>query len=233
MIVTATDTLRHTKPVWNPRRGRYGSNLWQVFSPKINRKVKLYSDLEYYHWILVEATPEIIAFCEQPIKVISLVDGKDGGSYIDMWVKWNTGREEYREVKYAMELNDIIKKPRLQRQLEIQQSWCARHGAVHKIITDEEIFANALLLRNWKLILTHISNRTRNASITNIQKSITEIIRYERTITLSALVNRFVGVTTLEIHTAVFCLIHSGKLCAPLHKVELTNNITLKMSNDV
>lgn len=224
--------FRYTHPVWDPRRGSYGNNLWQVYSPKIGRRVKLYSDLEYHHWILVEATPGIIAFCEQPIKVLGIIDGKEGGSYIDMWVQWQNGVEEYREVKYTKDLDRVNTKPSLERQLVIQQSWCSRHGARHVIITDKEIHANKLLLRNWQLVLAQLTN-TKDLDLRKIQRSICRIVRSEGAISIQDLPKWFVSVGKQEIQAAAFRSLHAGELDSNLHQVELSGSVILRAAHGI
>ena len=98
IIVASRPTLQ---PVWTPPRGRFNNNLWQVYSPKVDRVVNLYSDLEYDHWVLVETDPQIRLFCEQPRKIDVVIAGKSVSSIFDMWIERVTGEEEYREVKYA------------------------------------------------------------------------------------------------------------------------------------
>lgn len=220
---------RHSKHVWNPGRGSYGNNLWQTYSPKLGRVVKLYSDLEYHHWILVEATPEIVTFCEQPVKMLSRVDGRDRASYIDMWVQWRNCTEQYREVKYASEMAKIDSKPLLERQLAIQQLWCGRHGVDHAIITDEQIHANKLLLLNWRLILSTLSN-ARGIDFSKLQHTILKIVESEQQISIGNLQGRFVGTTTTIFQASVFDLIQKGQINAPLGEVELTNALPLEMS---
>ncbi|CAG0991002.1 hypothetical protein GEOBC_02372 [Geobacteraceae bacterium] len=225
-------TLRHTKPLWEPRRGRGGSNYWQVYSPKIDRRVKFYSNLEYHHWILVEATPEIAAFCERPIKVLGVNDGKNGSSLIDMWVQWRNGAEEYRELKYAKKLDQLDEKPALRRLLELQKAWCERREIAHQVLTDNEVYANKLQLRNWQLILAQLAN-TRDLDLDKIQESIRQIVAEEGTISLLALSRWFDGVPPTSIRGAVFRLIHAGELQAPLDQAVLTEAIPLRSSHEL
>ncbi len=56
-------------PIPMKRSTRYGNNYWEAFSNKMNRDVRFFSDLEYDHWILVEADLDIVAFCEQPMRI--------------------------------------------------------------------------------------------------------------------------------------------------------------------
>lgn len=221
---------RHEGPVWNPGRGSYGNNLWQAYSPKLGRNVKLYSDLEYYHWILVEATPGIVTFCEQPIKMLSRVDGRDRASYIDMWVQWQDGAEEYRELKYAKDIAQIEFKPFLRRQIEIQTAWCERHGVEHLVITDEQVHANKLLLRNWRLILSILAN-AKGCNLGKYQHTLLSMIESEGQISIGDLHGKFVGTTETIFQAAIFDLIQRGLIKAPLGEAELSYAIPLEVAH--
>ena len=69
--------------VGNVRRGNY----WEGYSPKLGRRVQLFSSLERAHWVLVESTPEISIFCEQPMVLVVRSAGGDVRSIPDMWVR--------------------------------------------------------------------------------------------------------------------------------------------------
>jgi len=232
MSPRAQQPARHHKPVWSPGRGSYGNNLWQAYSPKLGRNVKLYSDLEYHHWILVEATPEIVTFCEQPIKMMSRVEGRDRASYIDMWVQWKDGSEQYRELKYAKDIAQIDNRPFLRRQLAIQESWCKRHGVEHLVITDELVHANKLLLRNWRLILSILAN-AKGIDLGKYQHTILNMIESEGRISIGNLQGKFVGTTETIFQAAIFDLIRRGLVKAPLGEAELSYVIPLEVDHAI
>lgn len=219
-----SEKIRFKKPIWDPRRGSYGNNLWQAFSQKLGRRVKSYSDLEYNHYILVEANPDIVSFCEQPVKVLGRVDDKDCASYMDMWVLWRDGTEEFREVKYAKDLD----KPRVIRQIEIQRSWCERNEFMHYIITEKEIYKNQVLLRNWKLILSQMAT-SRDSDLRKIEKQVYQFVYVTGTASIEEILAYFADVQSTYIQTAVFKLIHNGSLKAPLSEIELTNKIKIEV----
>lgn len=226
----AAKPQRHSKPSWNPGRGSYGNNLWQAYSPKLRRTVKLYSDLEYHHWILVEATPEIVTFCEQPVRMQSRVDGRDRASYVDMWVQWRDGTEQYRELKYAKDIAQLDFNQFLSRQLAIQAAWCKRHAIEHVVVTDEAVFANKLLLRNWRLILSVLAN-AKEADLRNLQAAIRKIVGSHGATSLGEIRAVLIGPTETIFQAAVFDLIQRGLLKAPLESVELTYALPLEVNH--
>jgi hypothetical protein len=128
---------------------KYGNNRWLSYSSKLKRDVYLFSDLEYEHWLLVESNPKIVEFCEQALLIEVFVNGKLQTSIIDMWVKYDNGKEEFLEIKYSSDLS----KEKVINQISIQKKWCNEHGFQHHIRTEEYIRANKLLLSNLKLLM--------------------------------------------------------------------------------
>ena len=53
-----------------PRGTHYGNNYYEVFSPKLRRTVRLFSNLEYNNYLSLEINPEVVSFCEQPYRAI-------------------------------------------------------------------------------------------------------------------------------------------------------------------
>ncbi|KEP24869.1 hypothetical protein BA70_14805 [Bacillus zhangzhouensis] len=55
-------------PINIKRSSKFGNNYWEAYSPKLKRNVRLFSDLEYDFWVLVETDPKIPNFCERPFE---------------------------------------------------------------------------------------------------------------------------------------------------------------------
>lgn len=110
-------------PIEMKRSMRYGNNYWEVYSPKLKRNIRLFSDLEYDNWLHIETNPNIVSFCEQPLKVKILHDGKMRETIFDMWILYNNKVEEFQEVKYISELNgNSSKSKRSIKQIELQKN---------------------------------------------------------------------------------------------------------------
>lgn len=139
-------------PVITEGSKRFGNNRWHSYSPKLKRRVYLFSDLEYEHWLLIESDPNIVDFCEQPLKVTSYINGKAKSSIFDIYIKYADGKQEFREIKYSTELN----KANIIDQINVQRAWCDENGYEHLVQTEIEIRENRLLLSNLKLILKTI-----------------------------------------------------------------------------
>ncbi|WP_240524300.1 MULTISPECIES: TnsA endonuclease N-terminal domain-containing protein [Bacillus cereus group] len=106
------------KPLITNTSKKFGNNRWFSYSSKLQRNVFLFSDLEYEHWLIIESNPKVIDFCEQPLIMNSYTNGKLMNSIIDMWVKYNTGHEEFLEIKYSSDLT----KQRVINQIAIQKT---------------------------------------------------------------------------------------------------------------
>ncbi|WP_164219783.1 TnsA endonuclease N-terminal domain-containing protein [Virgibacillus sp. YIM 98842] len=139
-------------PVITEGSKRFGNNRWHSFSPKLKRRVYLFSDLEYEHWLLIESDPNIVDFCEQPLKITNLINGKEKSSIPDMYIKYEDGKQEFREIKYSSDLN----KANIIDQIATQRAWCNENGIEHSVRTEIDIRQNRLLLSNLKLILKTI-----------------------------------------------------------------------------
>src|SRR5690349_10312224 len=91
------------KKIYNPipvkRSSKYCSNYWETYSPKLKRNIRLFSDLEYDHWVLVETNPDVKCYCEQPFEFRCIYNGEAVKSIPDMWIQYNSGEEHFAEIK--------------------------------------------------------------------------------------------------------------------------------------
>ncbi|EMA7399372.1 TPA: Tn7 transposase TnsA N-terminal domain-containing protein [Bacillus cereus] len=137
------------KPIFTSANKKFGNNRWISYSSKLQREVFLFSDLEYEHWLIIESNPTIIDFCEQPLLMNAHINGKLMTSIVDMWVKYNTGQEEFIEIKYAADLT----KQTVINQIAIQKHWCNEHRFQHRVKTEGHIRTNRMLLSNLKILV--------------------------------------------------------------------------------
>ncbi|MED2035503.1 Tn7 transposase TnsA N-terminal domain-containing protein [Bacillus thuringiensis] len=137
------------KPLITNANKKFVINRWISYSFKLQREVFLFSDLEYEHWLIIESNPTIIDFCEQPLLMNAHINGKFMTSIVDMWVKYNTGQEEFIEIKYV---SDLIKQTVIN-QIAIQKHWCNEHRFQHRVKTEEHIRTNRMLLSNLKILV--------------------------------------------------------------------------------
>lgn len=211
-------------PVWVRPQSRYGNNRWVVFSPKLKRIVILYSDLEYDHWVLVEATPEIKIFCEQPRRVRVQLPSGPVTTIIDMWVLWETQDEEYREIKYRDQVEKATPDSRIFRQIRAQEKWCEIDRSKHTVMDERVIRANPIFLSNWKFILSSLAC-TQDVNLSSHIENVRSMLMSSGGRALREIENSFHTVDRSLIRAAIFTLLHQGWLKAPLD-VQLLNSST-------
>jgi hypothetical protein len=197
-------------PIPMKRSSKYGNNYWEVFSPKLRRNVRLFSDLEYDHWILIESDPNITMFCEQPLRIQQLVNGELVESIFDMWVVDQKREEYFIEVKYSHDLNPLNKKSaRAIRQTTAQKEWCDKHGHHHLIMTEKEIRGNPVRLANLKLIIPYLKHRLKPVETDRFQ--ILQILKKQRA-TINEIEKLLTDIPQYRIRESIFSLIYEGKI---------------------
>ena len=122
-----------------PFRHRY-----EVFSPKLERRLTLFSWDAVLVWTLIEGVPEIDQFCERP----GLLHDQNSWRLVDFWVQ-HTGQSEYWLLP-DIRLPIIGSAPRI-------DSDAAKH--IQRVIP-EHLKQHAIFIRNWQSALPYvISNR--------------------------------------------------------------------------
>lgn len=193
-------------PLIKKRTGRYGNNHWLVFSPKINRDVNLFSDLEFDNWVLIETDPTVVTFCEQPDE--ATIEGEKGASIFDMWFKKIDGSEVFSEIKYESDLE----KEEVVQQIKIQKTWCELNGKEHVVRTDKEIRKNMIYLENLKEMIPYVLNSNNPVEIDRFNVN-SQLADGKKTVEeLSKVLN--IGLPRL--YEAIYCMIYAGEVKADL-----------------
>ncbi|RAP25923.1 hypothetical protein C2W64_02283 [Brevibacillus laterosporus] len=188
--------------------------------------VHLFSNLEYDHWILIEANPQIITFCEQPKKVEWLVVEKLLHSIFDMWIERKDGSQSFIEIKYQIDLDpQNPRSERSLRQTHLQRKWCEENNYDYLIQTEKEIRNNPILLDNYKEIIPYIQqNRISHNDLD--QHLVMQKIGKDR-ITIKQLREDFSHFSPSRLKQTLYSLILSGVVEANVDKVAL--NLTTEV----
>lgn len=186
--------MNFKEPLKMPRGSHYGSNYWEVFSRKMNRKACFFSDLEYQNFLTLEMNSNIEAMCEQPLEIEVMVDGKVGKSKFDFWVKYTDGTDEFQEIKYEEELNGDTKSSiRSKEQIRKQKLWCENNNIKYSVRTEKNIHQGEYTVENCAFM----ASRVRRYSIPD------DIDLYK---------NILIGYLDACKNTDIFTLINSGRL---------------------
>lgn len=86
--MTTTDRyLRYYRAAAVPRPA--GSRQLVGYSPKLGRRVALYSRRAFEQWLLLESDPSVAVFCERPVVLITA----QGAKLADFWVRYDAHEE--------------------------------------------------------------------------------------------------------------------------------------------
>lgn len=145
--------MNFTTPIEMPRGTHYGNEYYSVFSQKLGRNVHLFSKLEYFNLLDLEVNPNVVTFCEQPLQIEIVEDGKVKKAIFDMWVKYKDGREELQEVKYSKELSDESRAGiRSREQIRRQKLWAEENNIPFVVRTELELVNKEYALTNKSVI---------------------------------------------------------------------------------
>lgn len=220
----------YNSPVYKGTQTRYGNDRWEVYSPKLKRNVTLYSNLEYDHWTLIESNPEIITFCEQPLKISIKLPIGSVTTIFDMWLRWKSGLEEFREIKYENDLEDLQSNSRVSRQIQAQKKWCELNDKKYSIITERFIRSNLIHLSNLKLILRHLVKENHQYQ-EKITERIIRMVSEQGTSSIGMIQECFTDIESLTVRSAVFELLYRGKLKGDIDAKPLDLNSTVEVAN--
>ena len=213
------------KPVAKWKGGRYGNNPWFSYSPRLKRNVDFYSDLEYDNWVLIEMDPTIKTFTEQAHRVQEWVNGEYIDTIFDMWCVPEIGKGYFSEVKYEYELDPSHPKysERSAEQVAKQQMWCDYRGFEYIVRTDKIIRQNKLLLSNYKQMLPYVDDRV--IPVETDRHRLIDYLQGTSPTTLGHLDEIYKDIPKHRIRSALFNLIHKGKVAASLEESRICSGL--------
>jgi hypothetical protein len=164
----------------------------EVFSPKIKRRLTLFSWDAHDAWLLLEADPTVQAFCERPTYV------KDGaGRVLDFWVDQG-GHSKFWAL--SSEDSDSESLPR------------TVDGVTLRVLRRPDMIAFAMRIQNWAQILPYLISFVRHSD-RRLQKDI--FARLEKPHRLERIETEFHPVDISVVRAALFDLLAEGKVVAP------------------
>jgi hypothetical protein len=180
----------YEKPIEVSRRPR--QRRIEVYSPKLKRRVTLFSWAAHDAWLLLEADPAVKVFCERP----AYLKG-DAGRLIDFWV--SRGRHAKFWVVSPAE-PDKVAFPK------------SAHGVAVQILRRADLMAFDRRIENWSQIVPYRVSFARYPD-GRLQKEIFE--RLEKPHRLERLEAAFHPLDVASVRAALFELLATGKIIAP------------------
>ena len=217
----------YNQPVVGGIRGRYGNNRWKAYSEKMQRSVNLYSDLEYYYWILIETDPQVSVYCEQPVRASIQTGGKTVDTIFDFWERRSSGEERFVEIKYSHEIdpNSARASNRSIQQTTAQKEWCELQGYEYAVVTEQCVYARPQYLKNKKRILSFVHEKITEHDV----KRVLNVLE-GKTLLVGDLVNHFTLETPSRALVTVAHLLFSGAAEADLDTVDYGFNTLIWLS---
>ncbi|MCG5076623.1 hypothetical protein [Paraburkholderia tagetis] len=199
--------MEHSLPIAEPvafARPR-GAHRFEAFSPKLGRRMTFYRRAELDQWVLLEADPAVMTFCERPGYVE--IDGDQ--RLADFWVRYAD-----RDKLVILDDSERVESESTPlRKLDADVTPLLRIATV-------EMAAARIWIDNWQRMLPYlVANRdlvplTLSQAIVRFVKEPQRLLSIER---------EFSTMDPVLIRTAVFGLLHSGQAAAPeLHTQPLS-----------
>ncbi len=124
------------------------SHRFEAYSPKLSRRITLFSWASVQLWTLLEAEPAVESFCERP----GLISNEGEWRLADFWVR----RDGQPEIWLIPDL--VLTPVGHAHQIVGSQTGCLRNA-------DPDFFAErAMLIRNWQIILPYVVSNRREIS---------------------------------------------------------------------
>lgn len=179
----------------------YGSHRYDAFGLKIRRRLYLYGELALNGFIALEADPDVTGYCERPLVITELKPRR----VVDFWVQRKNGAELWLLLRPS-ELKWLDRK---HPPSEAFNAWAEDHNLAIKLITPEHLGLGSLLLRNWGDMLRYLSANARHLDPELASKVLDLCL--DR-VTIKALQEKLPDEDPVILRTAVFSLLHEGKL---------------------
>jgi hypothetical protein len=182
--------LHYDGPVETKRPA--GSRCIEIFSPKIKRRLTLFSWDTHDAWLLLEADPTVRAFCERP----AYVDG-EAGRVLDFWVQGN-GPAKF--LAMSTEEADAKSLPP------------SVHGVKLQVLRRPDMVAFARRIENWAQIVPYRTSFMRQAD-RRLQNDL--FARLEKPHRLEQIEAAFHPLDVSVVRAALFDLLADGRVSAP------------------
>lgn len=173
--------------------------------------------MEYDFWVLIETNPQVRAFCERPLKIEQMYEGKLMKVMFDMWVEWENKNEQFVEIRYSNKSDYSGQSARS----TIAQQWCEIH--------EKEIRGNKILLSNMKTLLPYINNRPQpvETDMYKIERQLSKVKRCS-----IASLSQQLNINPARIRESIFLLIYNGRLKANIDSELIGSSLEVWLNDE-
>lgn len=182
--------LHYERAVESKRRP--GQRRIEVFSPKIKRRVTLFSWDSHDAWLLLEADPTVNTFCERP----AYVDGTSG-RVLDFWVEQG-GQSRFWVLLPEGSGDGALPK--------------SANGVPLRILRRPDMIAFSKRIQNWAQIVPYRTSFIRHSDV-RLQNDV--FARLEKPHRLERIEAAFHPIDISVVRAALFDLLAAGRVVAP------------------
>jgi hypothetical protein len=164
----------------------------EVYSPKINRRLTLFSRDAHDAWLLLEADPKVRSFCERPAYVAG-----EAGRLFDFWV--DRGRHAKFWILGGAES-------------EADGLPSTLHGIAVRVLHRADMIAAETRIKNWSQIVPYLISFKRHTN-RRLQEEV--FARVEKPHRLEHLEAAFQPIDVSAVRASLFKLVAEGRVVAP------------------
>ncbi|MDX5476048.1 MAG: hypothetical protein LPK00_10995 [Bacillaceae bacterium] len=200
------------KPIPIKRSDQFYSNYWVGYSLKLMREVDFFGDLQYEYWLQVETDPDISEFCERPIIIDGVLEGKRKKTQFDMYLKKRDGKKTLVKILYSSKQDSPLR--------ALEKLYCEKNGFEYICISELDIRQNPIALSNRKQIITTLCNRKQPIDI-DLRKLLHEVTS-KRTSIKQIIENMNASISLPRTKEALFWLIYKGDISSNMYEKKLS-----------
>lgn len=216
------------------RKRQRRNNYFAMFSCKAGRVMSFYSEPEYDHWALNEINPDVIAVCEEPLKIQLPPTKKhpDKGYVIDLWLRYSDGLEEYVEVKPENRLTEDSQGRLAPANWEAVEQWMAKHKRRCRFITDSDIYTNTVHVQNARRITCLAAQAYELRGARGLSGKIMDAVTRQPQINVSQVEFDLTDEDPSQVRAMIGLLIIMGRLSSPLTTKVFDRESTLELCDE-
>jgi len=221
--------IRGPHPIPKPRQVQHTFS--RIFSVKAGmRIVEVESRLEADALYMAEGNPDVVALCEQPMRIPLPVKNQP---YItlDLGTTLTNGREILYEIKPESKLSLQPDGRRLPPNWPLIERWCEQHGFGCQVMTDTEIGKNAMLIRNWRILLPFVRLAKEQPNPTLTEK-ILATVEAHGVLRFGEITEYIPRTQSQELYSAQALLLHQGYLSGALKTEPFTLHTKISGADD-
>jgi hypothetical protein len=192
-------TARFLKAADNSRP--FKSHRYDIFGLKIDRSLTLFGSAPLNAWILLEADPTVISYCERPL----IVPDTKPKRLVDFWVRFRDREELWILLRHSQP--DTNTEPH--DAMPAFATWAASNKIAVRFVKPIDPVERKTYLDNWGRIIRELSANRRFVSTAMVER-VRECFATPRPI--AVLTGLFPDEDPALLHTAAFSLVHAGRL---------------------